>query len=269
MVTRILAAVLYPFLNPVAFVVRFLKEKVYGEQLKKDNQNAVRKNQEFKKNLRDKINHLNLGEESSKAILDRFNAQEKITIQKFEEFKNNHFKANDTWIKSHTVWDKPETITAFNAIYQEASNNFTLLLLAIQKAIAEKSLDNTEKLAIEIVKQGGDGFAFPLFGATVLGFYEIARGKPYYYVWPGNGVYAMRAPDCIKHENFSEFYTDGTPQNEWRKIHNVYAKQFYTLFGGEELRKVLSGPNSDKGGDKRINGVLSVDTSKNEMSFGK
>lgn len=290
-ILKIVAVLLYPFFNPLAALLSFIRAKANPKMVEAIKEQKV-DGAALKKKIKTHFEQ-NKASLTAQEALKQFDEKEEDLKGKWNDFKK--------LIDTPSAWDK--NADEFNDLLKKASDNFSLLLVAMSKIIEEEQKTTTYKtiknrLGIPVPLASPEGIAERIAVQPQM-MQEPFKGQPAFafrfnynlllemYHYCRSGVYfikdeeaedeedklLLRRPtkadgssietviDKKRHANAPDFYVSGYYDYDFRQTYNTNVKLFYGLFGGEKFRKAL------QKADERLTKWSPIDTSKNETSF--
>lgn len=244
---RLIAGLLYPFINPIAFVAR-------------------------------KIGTLFSEYQHVKSSQDKFDAdlQETLSSLKYEPLSLNFKKIREEEgrintalydllsevVKTPTAKIEGEFLNHFDAIFKQACVNFMMLNKLIADTIKKEGISDPDLAAKRLVIQRhsefiAEGlvskddrppkvFAYRFINSSLIDLYNLIRNKS---TWEERSADEGDKPTIQpvynrlhvpkKHMNTTEFYTKGQIEYKWRKMYNTCIKDFYAhpFFQRDALHK--------------------------------
>lgn len=261
---KIVAAILYPFFNPIAFIFRkigtlFSEYKDVQESIKMHD-DGLAASMTLAKLANSQVEAMN-----AEAILKSLQDSEGKINKRWPELVEEAVQESDGNLftsKNKQVVDK---------LFSSAYSNFLLIITALEKLAKEEHITTQEAFAKRLVKQNTFGeseekvivcYSF-IYSALISLYNNVRQNKTFCYL-PGvmvNGepVIAHDYKDKANtrfHENAEQFYTKGTLEYKWRKMYNACIKSFYahSLFNREAISKA----------DGRFDHWTRIDSSKQE-----
>lgn len=246
---KIIAGILYPLFNPIAFVFRKIGMLFADyQEVQKSVARHDAKLTNTKNTIKQTADKLAANAQTSTAIIKLFKQPEKDITAEWNKLRLKVVAA-DGFICSN-----PENKAKFTELFSTSCTNFLLVVKAFEQIIAEENIDSPEAFAFRLINQdSGDEISFAFNHAVLLTFYSLIRANnnklehshyynddeedcaPKYWFKPvsAGGI------DTQSHQNAENFYIKGTEEYIFRKMYNFCIKALcsHSLYSAKAVNK--------------------------------
>jgi hypothetical protein len=250
---KIIAGILYPLFNPIAFVFRKLGMLFADyQEVQKSVARHDAKLTNAKNTIKQTADKLAANAQTSTAIIKLFKQPEEDITAEWNKLRVKVVAA-DGFICSN-----PENKAKFTELFSTSCTNFLLVVKAFEQIVAEENIASPEAFAFRLIDQNSkDEISFAFNHAVLRTFYSLIRANnnklehssdykdadenededntPKFWFTP----VSQGGIDTKSHQNAENFYIKGREEYTWRKMYNFCIKALcsHSLYSAKAVNK--------------------------------